>query len=320
MSASEHKKSVNGLYILKAICALFVVIIHIPILWKEYMSPIVRIAVPCFFMVSGYFLYRNNRVIELSILKRWFIKIVVFTVYLVLFYSCLLGNLDFSIQKFVFSVFSAGAVSGPLWYMSALWQAFLCMYIIRFVCGERGMCLTPLLLPVFLCMRSFNLLPDCDYAPSLYNVVFNAIPYIGLGYLVSKYKDSIKNVRKYCIFYLMFLAVNYILSCNSGYSLDGIVCSFVTSLCAIFFFIVFSKFEYKSDSCIVYVGKNCSADIYYYHSFVSMVVGYLNFHIFHMEIDSVYAILVFIACIIFSVLLRACLRIFRNRVKNVLHS
>ena len=61
MNIVEQRKSISSLYVLKAICAFLVVIIHFPMKYGYYFYPIVRIAVPCFFMISGYFLYSDNR-------------------------------------------------------------------------------------------------------------------------------------------------------------------------------------------------------------------------------------------------------------------
>ena len=43
--------------VLKLFLALLVVFIHIHVPWREVILPLTRCAVPCFFMISGYFLY-----------------------------------------------------------------------------------------------------------------------------------------------------------------------------------------------------------------------------------------------------------------------
>lgn len=47
----------NNIDILKAICAFYIVCIHVPFLGivGEYLTPLTRIAAPIFFMISGYF-------------------------------------------------------------------------------------------------------------------------------------------------------------------------------------------------------------------------------------------------------------------------
>ena len=46
--------------ILKTICCFLIIIIHIPWNFKEEILPLTRCAVPCFFMISGFFLYQKD--------------------------------------------------------------------------------------------------------------------------------------------------------------------------------------------------------------------------------------------------------------------
>lgn len=62
MKHSQFKSSldqrISSLYVLKAICAFLVVVCHIPFDWAmPFLEPLRRIAVPVFFMITGYFLY-----------------------------------------------------------------------------------------------------------------------------------------------------------------------------------------------------------------------------------------------------------------------
>lgn len=66
-----------SLYILKAICALFVVFLHIPSISLEgaVLQPLLRIAVPCFLMISGYYIVSDRKIREEKV-KRQCRKIV----------------------------------------------------------------------------------------------------------------------------------------------------------------------------------------------------------------------------------------------------
>ena len=46
--------------ILKAICAMLVVLLHVETPLAHYYQPLMRCAVPCFFMISGYMLADGN--------------------------------------------------------------------------------------------------------------------------------------------------------------------------------------------------------------------------------------------------------------------
>ena len=51
------KTKIQSLFLLKAICALFVVIIHFPLAGKIYLDPLIKASVPIFYMITGYFMF-----------------------------------------------------------------------------------------------------------------------------------------------------------------------------------------------------------------------------------------------------------------------
>lgn len=67
-----------SLYILKAVCAIFVVFIHVPGISFEGMAlqPLLRIAVPCFLMISGYYIVGDASCIDTERVKRQMRKIL----------------------------------------------------------------------------------------------------------------------------------------------------------------------------------------------------------------------------------------------------
>lgn len=46
--------------ILKALCAFLVIILHVAWAYTDTFLPLARAAVPVFFMISGYFMYRDS--------------------------------------------------------------------------------------------------------------------------------------------------------------------------------------------------------------------------------------------------------------------
>lgn len=74
---------------LKFICAIFVIFIHTPQpeLWNNYITPIIRCAVPIFFMISGYYTYGKKNLIP-TIHKRIIYLIKIFVIILFYYFSC----------------------------------------------------------------------------------------------------------------------------------------------------------------------------------------------------------------------------------------
>lgn len=46
--------------LMRWLCAFLVVVIHVPIYGKGILMPFTRIAVPFFYMVTGYYIYTSN--------------------------------------------------------------------------------------------------------------------------------------------------------------------------------------------------------------------------------------------------------------------
>ena len=50
----------HSLYVLKALAALFVLMIHLEFYKRQYLEPIFKCGVPVFYIISGFFLYSAN--------------------------------------------------------------------------------------------------------------------------------------------------------------------------------------------------------------------------------------------------------------------
>ena len=46
---------------LKFLCAVLVIFLHVRTPYQEYILPLTRCAVPCFFMISGYLIFTNDK-------------------------------------------------------------------------------------------------------------------------------------------------------------------------------------------------------------------------------------------------------------------
>ena len=71
-------QSIISLYILKFFAACLIVLIHVPTI--KYLLPISRLAVPCFFMISGYFLYDQDHLTITKKIKKAIKKILILSI------------------------------------------------------------------------------------------------------------------------------------------------------------------------------------------------------------------------------------------------
>ena len=53
-------KRLNNIDLLKFICAVLVVFLHMGTPYQQYILPLTRCAVPCFLIISGYFIFNAD--------------------------------------------------------------------------------------------------------------------------------------------------------------------------------------------------------------------------------------------------------------------
>ena len=73
MSTQGKSKRIESLYVLKAICAFFVITIHLPT-FQKILVPIAGVGTPCFLCITGYLLYSASKERELEKCISWAAK------------------------------------------------------------------------------------------------------------------------------------------------------------------------------------------------------------------------------------------------------
>ena len=187
--------------ILRLICALLVVCIHCTnYSLREYILPITRIAVPIFFIISGYFLYSDNNEHTKSkigksikkISKIYIISLIVFFIYA--FIDGFINN-NFNAIKigpwklFVF-ITNCSSLFFPydfhLWFLIALIQGLilfypLCKSITNNIRTAVAISFIFLLLNPILTNTEINIFNKIYFIP-FFKVIFLSLPYLIIGY------------------------------------------------------------------------------------------------------------------------------------------
>lgn len=182
--------------VLKCIAAFLVVIIHYGPYW---MSPISRIAVPLFFMITGYHFITLS---ETSKFRKHFKKIVIMTICASLFYGLVSltsavssGNLDSWIDSkinlktiVVYALFDIDLFQSHLWYFYALIYDLLIIYYLAKKKKTHYLYYAiPLLLFGFFLLQYLHY-PNCYYR----NWLFEGLPCISIGMFIREYESKIK--------------------------------------------------------------------------------------------------------------------------------
>lgn len=193
------EKRLHNMDKLKCLCAILVVLLHTNSAIKDVILPLTRIAVPCFFMISGYLLFNPNS----NDIGKYRLKRVTKNVLQIIFFA----SLPFFIYKEIQTYYSTDNIFLPsvneianmllfcdnpfayhLWYIHAyLYVVLFLLLFERYHIWNRIFKAIPMLL---IC----NLL--LEQADILYvrNFLFMGLPFFALGAYIKKIIQQNNNV------------------------------------------------------------------------------------------------------------------------------
>lgn len=197
--AKAHITRNNNIDSLKSICAFLIVCIHVPFPGEigSYITALSRIAVPIFFMITGYFysdVVKKGRTAR-QIKKIFVLMVEANLVYFVWkwFYTAVTSNVAFisstftvkNLLRFVF--FNDSPLNGHLWYLGAI----LYVLIITAIANKLRITkvlywLTPVLLILDLVLGKYSLVLFNREFPYVLvrNFLFVGIPYFCIGRMI----------------------------------------------------------------------------------------------------------------------------------------
>lgn len=291
MDIQVPKSSGNGipsLYALKALCVVFIVLLHTTLPGRDQLLALIRIGVPVFFMISGYFTYSATRAetqrrIAGSLKKIGWLIICTNAVY-GLFYLLVHQfhpetELPLtSLKSWALLLFFGNGVAIPLWYLTAYFETLLlCWLFIRIGRGGAWLfTLIPALLAVSLATGMYGFLFGLEHLPYVAKVNFITVgmPCFLLGGAIRRYRDKItsaftpaKTGATVIVLTLLTLGESALLRHFApGTDLDYTNTIYLTTLplaAAVFIWSLQHASAGKGFPGIV--GKKYSRDIYLYH-------------------------------------------------------
>ena len=285
-----EKKRTIGLDFLKYVCCFLVIVIHskLSLSVDNIVLPITRIAVPIFFMITGYFytqLYEKNRV------RNQIAKIFRLTVFSTLLYvvwdilkilingksviNYLKGFLNLR-RLFNFFVFNQPIKTSVLWYLGALLYVLIIAYFLRKI-GMKSFKKLYYFIPVLLL---FNLILG-NFSPVFFgknldlfysrNFLFAGLPFFLIGDMFYNIKLKLKNkilIPTIIISAITSVAENYVMRefLNSK-KLDVFISTIILS-CAVFIFAIENENYFSKSSFCVKIaeyGRKYTLVIYIVH-------------------------------------------------------
>ncbi|SHF42011.1 acyltransferase family protein [Dysgonomonas macrotermitis] len=295
---------------LKVVLSILVVLIHLKPLVKsdvyilniiswEVTEGIARIAVPCFFILNGYFL--GKKLINSILLKEhctFLLKIYIIWILIYLSLYASLGSFETSSASIVPIIKSIIIGFEHLWYILALIEALIIIFVLeKLIPSEKTKSIIFLSLFLFCAgywIQNKYILDIGKFASR--NALFIGVPFIYLGILIRK-KESIllKFKSKYlliislCAFFLLLLEAYF--SFLKGYSVDIYISLIILSPCVILFFIKRSHYTMQYNDFI----KDLAPTIFYSHGVILTLV-----RLFPGHVDNIFQIpiiLLFTLCL-----------------------
>lgn len=305
----------SAIYCLKAIGAFFVICIHS--FEPLFLFPIIRTAVPFFFIISGFFLYRDDLGEAKDKCINAFKRIFWLTLYAnIFYYICydLPSNIfPFnSIRSFIGLFLVGGTFGYHLWYLNAYLEVLL--LVIVFIKLNR-LYLLWYAIPIGIIWGlmvgkyefSFSYLPnELLLSRNFFGI---GLPCFGIGWFLKKYKCKIDGIIKYpivltlIIFVLSELEI-FTLKYN-GYILRG---DYIITTFPLAASMVISGIKYPllgKGTLLEYIGKNYSTYIYIFHVFIVKVFLIINSQILGLP-SVAYPVIIYILTILFIIIWKKC--------------
>ena len=190
---------------LKFVCAVLIIFLHVPSWGWSYYLPITRCAVPCFFIISGYFLMGENMRQRMWKGCGKMVRIIIYSTLLFVIVNLILHHFIFSsivptTEKFLeFVFFNENPWGFHLWYLGAyLYVLLICIAIARYDKWRITYMFVPILLVTDLLFGKYSLLILHHEFPYIYvrNFLFVGLPYFLIGTYIRQKDIVVTNYRE----------------------------------------------------------------------------------------------------------------------------
>lgn len=278
-----EKKEISSVYALKAFCAIAVVLIHTDFYAKPILAPVTRLAVPIFFMVSGYFLFSRGEPTS-DKLRRTLLRILrisLFTTAVYLLYNYLNSQLfawqhhrTVSFTRLFFprdfwpQLLLGNPYNGVLWYLTSYLQALLLLWgCLRLRWVDRCLRLLPLFFLVTLLVGMYDPFVKLPIWYSR-NFLTMAFPFLLLGVWVRRHQERLcrlfRGVWPYALFFVLAAGELLLLQAwgHATYG-DCMISTIYGSL--LFFTVSLARPTAFRGTFWSYLGRCCSLNMYLYH-------------------------------------------------------
>lgn len=310
--------------ILRALAAFLVVCIHIkfPGNFGKYINVIAAVAVPIFFMITGYYYEQMERQEKIQKQEKKICKLIVITIGIYILYGTITRFLKgnsiveyyrsiFNIKEIVkFFVFNEFTTIGHLWYLPAiLYTLILAKFMINKTNKKHIKYIIPIIFIIYIITGKYSKIIFGNEFPYYYfrrSFIIEGTLYFYLGYLVKEYENKINiSINKLYLINLILLIGTFIEMYILDSSGNNVVASnyICISLMPISIFLCAIK-ETKfinPNNLLAKIGRKYSTTVYIIHPLIIAIMDNCMKHIEMYEMYSfiapiiVYVVSVFLA-------------------------
>ncbi len=285
-----HK--IPNLHLLKTIGVIFIVAIHVPILFPRWIEGVTRYAVPIFFMITGYFLVDSRGRISLQRVRKDIIKIIKIDIVIQLLYICyhLIKSIfvpDYFSEQFLspkhwldFILF--GRFFGyQLWYLHALVLSLLVVYVLTYIRNERFLYVMAFVGPIInlLLGSYFFLFSDNELScMASRNFLTVGIPCIAAGIWIRRNESRLWNVSRLWALFSLLLVLSLaesMLICDVKSVGDIMIFTLPASI--VLFCIALKSTQISESNFLANFGKYHSMNMYLFHVMIIFALSDIGF-------------------------------------------
>lgn len=294
------KQEVSSIFCLKSLAAFLVLVIHFHFYGLRYLAPITMSAVSIFFVIGGYFLYDDDheKLIrrERKQIKK-LIKILLVTngIYFVLEFLVNEKLCISSLTDFFHWILMGDNISGHLWFLNAyIYGLIVILLFDKCVRALMKMCRISdkggsffLLLLLSACVwlyglfeRQYSFVIPLISLPDITKVDLTvSLPMIVAGMAIRKFKVELTKRNALLVFFLCVVIaysenrlIYYCGQTENGNCVGRSIIAISLLLLAI------SNKSFGKNSMIAYIGKEHSANIYYWQYLPVIFIGTWLYH------------------------------------------
>ena len=325
-SVNTAAKRLNGLDILKAICAFLVVCIHAPFPGEfgQYVIAAARIAVPIFIMITGYFYTPESA--PRRIKKLLILLLTSSGIYLIWhsLIAAVKGELlaylseTFTLKNILrFLLLNENHIQSHLWYLGAVLYVLIIVTLLLKISPKYAkkilFIITPILLICDLVFGKYSLLllhREFSYV-LLRNWLFVGLPFFCIGMWIKDHDIKLQKVigsKALLIFMALFTLTSFaerffLVSMDMNAKRDQYIS---TTLLAVTCFLFFLGYSSEKGNRLAKLGREASTWIYILHP---MVIYVLDSAVRRLGITNIYGyvapIAVFIITAIITMIINA---------------